>query len=58
MLQGLEAVTMHALLLERANDPLDHSVLLGTVGSDELLAQPVTAYQCRVYARSVEGSNT
>ena len=42
MLKALEAVTVDALLLQRANDPLDHSILLGAVRGDELLLQPIT----------------
>ena len=37
MLQGLESVTMHTLVFERADDPLHHAVLLWAVGGDELL---------------------
>lgn len=46
VLQELEAVTMHALLLERADDPLDQAVLLRAMRRDELLAQPVAHDQC------------
>lgn len=48
MLQRLEAVSVYALLLERADHALDHSVLLRTVRRDERLPQTVTAYQSRV----------
>ena len=48
VLQGLEPVAVHALLLEGSDDPLDHTVLLGAVGRDELLAQPVAFDQGRV----------
>ncbi|WP_343039895.1 hypothetical protein [Pandoraea eparura] len=48
VLQRFEAVTMYALLLERANHALDHTVLLWSVWRDEFLAQSVTAYQGRV----------
>lgn len=41
MLKVLEAMTVDALLLQRPNDTLDHPVLLGTVGRDELLLQPI-----------------
>ena len=34
MLQRFEAMTMHALLLERADHPLDHAALLGAVRGD------------------------
>ncbi|AJX32874.1 Uncharacterised protein [Burkholderia oklahomensis] len=37
MLQRLEAVSVYALLFERADDALDHSVLLRAVRRDELL---------------------
>jgi len=45
MLKALEAVTVHALLLQRPNDPLDHPVLLGAVGRDELLLQSIAPDQ-------------
>lgn len=32
MLQGFEPVAMHALVLERANQTLDHPILLGVIG--------------------------
>lgn len=47
MLQRFEAVPMHALLLARADHPLDQAVLLGAVWRDELLAQPVASDQRR-----------
>ena len=47
MLQGLEPVPMHALLLERADHALDQTVLLWTMRRDELLAQPVAPDQGR-----------
>lgn len=50
MLQRLEAVSVYALLFERADHALDHSVLLRTVRRDERLPQTVTAYQSRVVA--------
>ena len=37
VLQALKAVAVYALLLERPDHPLDHPVLLGTVGRDEFL---------------------
>jgi len=37
VLQGLESVTMDALLFERVDDPPNHAVLLWVVGGDELL---------------------
>ena len=43
MLGAFEAVAMYALLLQRADEALDHAVLLRAVGRDELLLQPVAA---------------
>ena len=40
MLQGLEAVAVDALLFQRADHPLDHSVLLRAVRRDEFLPEP------------------
>ena len=48
MLLGFEAVAVSALLLQRANDALDHAVLLRAVRCDELLLQAVAANQPRV----------
>lgn len=48
VLQSLEPVAMNALILEGSDDPLDHAVLLGAVGRDELLAQAVAFDQGRV----------
>ena len=45
VLQGLESVTMNALVLEGSDDPLDHAVLLRAVGRDEFLAQAVALDQ-------------
>lgn len=39
-LQRFEAVPAHATSLERADHPLDHAVVLGTMRRDELRAQP------------------
>ena len=50
MLQTLKAVAVYALILERPDHPLDHPVLLRTVGRDEFLFQPVAFDQCRVAA--------
>lgn len=41
MQQALEAVAVHALLLEAADHLLDHVILLGTMRCDELLAQAI-----------------
>ena len=48
VLQGLESVTMNALVLEGSDDPLDHAVLFGAVGRDELLTQAIAFDQGRV----------
>lgn len=45
-----EAVAVRALLLQGADDPLDHAVLLRAVRRDELLFQSVAAHQLRVAA--------
>ena len=50
VLHALETVPVRALLFERADDALDHAVLLWTVRRDELLAQPVAPDQGRVLA--------
>lgn len=50
MLQRLEAMAVYALLLERADDALDHPVPLRAMRRDELLTQTVAAYQGRVVA--------
>ena len=64
-LQGLEAVPMHALVLQRADHPLDHAVLLRAVGGDERLLQAMALDQCvwlrlvntrPVWGRSKKGS--
>ena len=41
MLQGLEPVAVHALILERANHAHDRAVLLRAVRGDELLLQAI-----------------
>lgn len=43
MLKILEAVPVHALLLQRPDEALDHAVLLRAVRGDELLFQPVAS---------------
>jgi len=48
MLLALEAVTMHALLLDRPDHALNEAVLLRAVQRDELLLQAVAAYKTRV----------
>ena len=48
MLQTLEPVPVHTLLLQSPGHALDHAVLLRAVGRDESLLQTVAAYQARV----------
>ena len=43
MLQRFEAVPVHALFLERADHPLDQTVLLRAVRRDEFLTQSVAS---------------
>ena len=50
MLKALEAMAVNALLLQRANETFDHSVLLGTVRRDELLLQPIAPDEAGVIA--------
>lgn len=45
VLQGFKPMAVNALVLERSEDALDHAVLLGTIGRDELLQQTVAAHQ-------------
>ena len=45
MLQGLKSLTMDALLSQSSDHALDHPVLLGTVGRDELLLQAIAPDQ-------------
>jgi len=47
MLDAFETVTVGALFFERANDPLDHAVLLRTMRGDEFLFQTIAADQSR-----------
>lgn len=44
VLLGLEAVPVDTLLLQDANDALDHAVLLRAVLCNELLIQSIVAY--------------
>ena len=46
--EPLEALPMHALLLQRPDKALYHAVLLRTVRGDELVAQAVAADHLRV----------
>jgi hypothetical protein len=48
VLRSLEAVSVHALVLERSYHALHQAILLGRVRCDELLAKSVAAYQCGV----------
>jgi len=48
VLQGLKAVAVHALILQGADHPLHHPVLLRAVGRDEFLLQTVAFNQCGV----------
>lgn len=50
VLQGLEAVAVYALVLERSDHALDHAVSLRAVRGDELLLQAVAFDQCRIAA--------
>ena len=45
MLQGLKPLTMNTLLFQSSDHTLDHPVLVGTVGRDELLLQAVASDQ-------------
>jgi len=47
MLQGLKPLTMNTLLFQGSDHTLDHPVLLGTVGRDELLLQTIASDQGR-----------
>ena len=48
VLQGLEPVTVNALVFEGSDDPLDQAVLFGAVGRDELLLQAIAFDEGRV----------
>ena len=50
VLQGFESVPVGTLLLDRADDPLDHAVLLRAVWGDELLLQSVASDQAGIAA--------
>src|SRR5678816_2509232 len=50
VLQGLEAMPMYALLLQRPNDTFHHPVLLRRVRRNELLAQAIATNQRGVTA--------
>ena len=51
MLLSFKAMTMHALLFQRLDDPFNHAVLLWAVRRDELLLEAVTAHEARVGSR-------
>jgi hypothetical protein len=51
VLLGFKAMTMYALLLQRSDHTLYHSVLLRTVRRNELLAKAVAAHDPRVCPR-------
>lgn len=48
VLQCLKAMAVYALLLERADHPFDHAILLRAVRRDEFLPQAVAAHQRRI----------
>ncbi len=48
VLQGLESVTVSALVFEGSDNPLVHPILFRAVGRDELLLQPISFDQGRV----------
>ncbi|MPL92846.1 hypothetical protein SDC9_38968 [bioreactor metagenome] len=50
VLDALEAVAVDALLLERADQALNHAVLLRAVRRDELLTQAIATNQSREVA--------
>ena len=50
VLQRLEPVAVHALVLECADHALDHAVLFRAVRRDELLLQPIAFDQGRITA--------
>lgn len=54
VLDALEAMAMNTLLLERADAPLDHAVLLRAMRGDELLLQAIAADQGREVAAGEE----
>lgn len=47
VLQGLEAIPVDALLLQRPDHALEHAVLLRVVRSDELFLQTVVSFISR-----------
>ncbi len=50
VLDAVGALAMNTLLFERPDHTLDHSVLLRTMGRDELLPQAVAFHQGRVFS--------
>ena len=51
VLDALEAMAMNALLLERADDPLDHAVLLLTCHGSFIQPRPEPGYCLRQLAQ-------
>ena len=51
MLDAVETLSVNALLLDRPDDALDHSVLLRAVRRDELLFQPIASDKAGVAVR-------
>jgi len=47
VLLSFKAMTMHAVLFQRSDDPFDHAVLLRAVRGDELLLEAITAHEAR-----------
>lgn len=54
--QALEPMAMYTLLFERADDPLDHAVLLRATRRNELLPQAIAAEQADVLATGEDES--
>ena len=46
VLQGLEAVAMNALVLERSDDPFDHAVLFGRIRGDPGFDTAISSPKC------------
>ena len=54
--QAFKTLSMNALLLQRTNKSLHHTVLLRTVGRDELLFEAIAFDQSGVLARGEDQS--
>ena len=50
VLKAFEAMPMNALLLEASDDAFNHSILLRTMGRDELLFMSIGSNKTRVIA--------